>query len=131
MKTPKTLSTADLGTLNDALHVYEKARGAEEAERLRDAIGTAVRGQRELESRYRFGVAWIARNDDASCVSVKAVARAMSTLLLADMFRRSPSSVAKEIVAIRTAEAATEAKWCKTCGREKADCEHGVAHARE
>lgn len=47
---------------------------------------------------YRFGVRWIAENDDADTLDVEAVAGYISTLLLADLFHKQPADVAKDIV---------------------------------
>jgi hypothetical protein len=53
---------------------------------------------------YKFGVAWIAANDNAGspdALDWVEVATYISTLLLADLFDKSPNRVAKDIVAYR------------------------------
>jgi len=50
---------------------------------------------------YKFGVAWIAANDNADALDWVEVATYISTLLLADLFDKSPNRVTKDIVAYR------------------------------
>ncbi len=53
---------------------------------------------------YKFGVAWIAENDDVGsgdARDVEAVAGYISTLLLADLFHKQPTNVAQDIVKYR------------------------------
>ena len=50
---------------------------------------------------YRFGVRWIAENDDSGSADARneeVVAGYISTLLLADLFHKQPADVAKDIV---------------------------------
>ena len=50
---------------------------------------------------YKFGVRWIAENDDPGspdAQNVEVVAGYVSTLLLADLFHKEPAEVAKDIV---------------------------------
>ena len=54
---------------------------------------------------YRFGVRWIAENDDpgsADAQNVEVVAGYVSTLLLADLFHKEPATVARDIAAYRS-----------------------------
>ena len=53
---------------------------------------------------YKFGVAWIAENDDpgsADARDVEVVAGYISTLLLADLFHKQPVDVARDVVVHR------------------------------
>lgn len=50
---------------------------------------------------YRFGVAWIAANDETADLDVESVAGFVSTLLLADLFNKEPAKVARDIIKIR------------------------------
>lgn len=50
---------------------------------------------------YRYGVRWIAENDEAECMDVEEVAGFISTLLLADLFGKDPDEVARAIVKAR------------------------------
>jgi len=50
---------------------------------------------------YKFGVRWIANNDDPGshdAQNVEVVASYISMLLLADLFHKQPAEVAKDIV---------------------------------
>lgn len=52
---------------------------------------------------YKFGVAWIAANDNSgNGDDVETVAGYVSTLLLADLFGKEPAAVAADIVRYRT-----------------------------
>jgi hypothetical protein len=53
---------------------------------------------------YRFAVRWIAENDDAGSPDARdedTVAGYITTLLVADMFHKSPAEVAKDIIRSR------------------------------
>lgn len=54
-----------------------------------------------MRASYRKGVQWIAENDDPCCVQQEDVAEMISTLLLADLFGKSPHAVAHDIVQYR------------------------------
>jgi hypothetical protein len=46
---------------------------------------------------YREGVSWIAMNDEPIDTDVESIAGYISTLLLADLFGKSPDDVAADI----------------------------------
>ncbi len=50
---------------------------------------------------YKFGVEWIAENDDPTVTNISSVAANISTLLLADLFGKEPVIVAMDIVSHR------------------------------
>jgi hypothetical protein len=50
---------------------------------------------------YRFGVAWIADNDDPSELDPEVVAGFISALLLADLFSVEPERVAADVIRAR------------------------------
>lgn len=50
---------------------------------------------------YRYGVKWIALNDEPLDENVDSVAGYISTLLLADLFNKVPRVVAEDIVKFR------------------------------
>jgi hypothetical protein len=55
-----------------------------------------------MKQGYKFGVAWIATNDNAgSRDDTATVASYISTLLLADLFDKDPMTVAADIVKFR------------------------------
>lgn len=51
---------------------------------------------------YRFGVSWIAMNDEPSCLDFDAISEMISVMLLADLFGKDPLQVAKDIIKFRT-----------------------------
>jgi len=51
---------------------------------------------------YRFGVMWIALNDEPLDMDVDSVAGFISTLLLADLHEKDPKVVAQDIIKYRT-----------------------------
>lgn len=51
---------------------------------------------------YRFGVEWIALNDEAGEMSTDEVAALISVGLLADLFGKTTEQVAKDVVKYRT-----------------------------
>ena len=53
---------------------------------------------------YRFGVQWIAETDEPNSLDVQEVSGYISTLLLADLFGKSPEVVAADIVRYRERE---------------------------
>lgn len=46
---------------------------------------------------YRFGVQWIAENDEPGSIDVAEISGYISTLLLADLFCKDPIKVAQDI----------------------------------
>lgn len=50
---------------------------------------------------YRFGVAWIADNDEPEDRSAESVSGYVSTLLLADLFGKDALDVGKDVVRLR------------------------------
>lgn len=54
-----------------------------------------------MKQGYKFGVEWIARNDETACLEVDEVQHFISTLLLADLFGKEPAEVAKDVVRLR------------------------------
>lgn len=50
---------------------------------------------------YRFSIEWIALNDEPDEFDEKEVANLISVLLVADMFYKDPSEVAKAVVKYR------------------------------
>ena len=46
---------------------------------------------------YRFGVAWIAENDEPEETDLSAIAAQISVLLLADLFCKEPTKVAADV----------------------------------
>lgn len=50
---------------------------------------------------YRFGVAWIAENDEPETLDADEIGGFISTLLLADLFGKEPGDVAADIVRYR------------------------------
>ena len=54
---------------------------------------------------YRFGVQWIADNDEPGDLDPEDVAYYVTTLLLADLFGKEPEAVAADIVRRREKEA--------------------------
>lgn len=51
---------------------------------------------------YKFGVAWIALNDNAGeNLSAEELSGTISVLLLADLFGKDPEKVAKDVIAYR------------------------------
>ena len=50
---------------------------------------------------YRFGVTWIADNDDPSELDPEVVAGFISALLLADLFGVEPERVAADVIKAR------------------------------
>jgi hypothetical protein len=51
--------------------------------------------------KYRYGVQWIADNDEPSELDLDAISGYISTLLLADMFGLDEPSVASDILDVR------------------------------
>lgn len=47
---------------------------------------------------YKFGVEWIAKNDESEETEIEFIKYQISTLLLADLFERDPKEVAKDIL---------------------------------
>lgn len=60
----------------------------------------AVR-KRSQRASYRYGVAWIARNDEPEDRDVENVAGYISTTLLADLFGKDQDVVAADVVRYR------------------------------
>jgi hypothetical protein len=50
---------------------------------------------------YRFGVEWIAENDEWAETDPQEIAGFISTLLLADLFGKHPLNVAQDIATLR------------------------------
>jgi hypothetical protein len=50
---------------------------------------------------YREGVAWIALNDEPDDLDAESAAEYISTTLLADLFRKDPDEVGRDIVRYR------------------------------
>lgn len=53
---------------------------------------------------YRYGVAWIAQNDEAGEDDLDVVAEMISVLLLADLFDKTPETVASDVLRRRQKE---------------------------
>lgn len=62
-----------------------------------------------MASRYRFGVAWIAGNDEPLEENQGVIAELISVQLLADMYGKDPARVAKDVLAARRAAPIAEA----------------------
>lgn len=56
---------------------------------------------RSKRASYRYGVAWIAENDEPNILDADQVVGYISTLLLADLFGKDPDRVAADIVRYR------------------------------
>lgn len=56
---------------------------------------------RTIAQRYRDGVEWIAFNDEPSDRNPESVAQFISTLLLADLFDKTPETVAAAVIRMR------------------------------
>jgi len=56
---------------------------------------------------YRFGVAWIAENDEPDTLDAEEVSGYISTLLLADLAGKDALVVAEDIVRYRTKNGVT------------------------
>jgi len=55
-----------------------------------------------MKPSYRFGIRWIARNDNAGDNDdVETIAGYISVLLLADLFGKDPGTVAKDVIKFR------------------------------
>ena len=63
-----------------------------------------------MKNKYQFGVEWIAREDEPTCLDEYQVAGFTTVLLLADLLEKEPEQVAKDIVALRRKWAAVERK---------------------
>lgn len=50
---------------------------------------------------YKYGVQWIALNDEPSDYSVDSISTYISVLLLADLFQVEPQKVARDILKLR------------------------------
>lgn len=55
---------------------------------------------------YRAVIEWLALNDDHDPVTPEDVASLVTTTLAADIFRKDPLEVARDILALRAKEAA-------------------------
>jgi hypothetical protein len=55
----------------------------------------------EARKGYRFGVYWVAMNDEPSDMDVHNISGYISTLLLADLFDKDPDKVAADILKVR------------------------------
>jgi len=53
---------------------------------------------------YRYGVAWIALNDDPLETDPEAISGLISVLLLADLFSVEPERVAQDVIRFRRKE---------------------------
>ena len=54
-----------------------------------------------MAASYKYGISWIAENDEPEDMDVDSVDGYISTLLLADLFGKDPHEVAEKIVAKR------------------------------
>jgi hypothetical protein len=61
-----------------------------------------------VRASYRFGVLWIAENDEPEDLDPENVSAYISTLLLADLFGKEPLAVARAVVRRRKAALAQE-----------------------
>ena len=54
-----------------------------------------------MRASYRYGVQWLALNDEASETDVPIVASFVTTALLADLFGKEPEDVARDVLRYR------------------------------
>jgi hypothetical protein len=66
-----------------------------------EVLPTTERVRSMTRASYRFGVAWIAENDEPISRDPDEIAGFISTLLLADLFGKEPLEVAKAIIRYR------------------------------